>query len=234
MNKSRHADLGLRSDDGFSLTELLVAMIVGLVVIFAILQVLDTSFSLSRRTQQRMDAAQRGRLAMDLVARELRAQTCLSDTEPSLVSASNSDITYYVNLGLPNAVPERHQLSLASGDLTLRRWIGTPAAAGVIPSVTYPASPTSTSTLLENVATVGSTPLFRYYSWGSGSSPTPSTLLATPLVAANIALPVKIGISFAALPDRAFNTSKPSATFDDSVYMRLADPTDPTHGQACA
>lgn len=233
MNKSRRAELGLRADDGFSLTELLVAMIVGLVVIFAILQVLDTSFSLSRRTQQRIDSAQRGRLAMDLVTRELRAQTCLSATEPALVAASDSDITYYTNLGPSSAVPERHQLTLAAGDLTLRRWVGTRAAAGVTPSVTYPVSPTSTSTLLENVQPVGAAPLFRYYSWGAGTSPTPSTLMTTPITGANLTLPVKIAIGFAALPDRAFNTSKPIATFDDSVYTRLADPTDPTHGQAC-
>ena len=35
------------------------------------------------------------------------------------------------------------------------------------------------------------------------------------------------------LPDRAFNTSRPTATFEDSVFMRLADPNDTSHGQAC-
>ena len=115
MSRFRPADLAAqaRGEDGFSLTELLVAIVIGIVIIFGILQVLDTSFSLSRRTQQRIDSAQRGRLAMDLITRELRAQTCLSATEPALVSAADSDIVYYINLGAPDAVPEKHEIVLA-------------------------------------------------------------------------------------------------------------------------
>lgn len=235
MSRFRPADVAarVRGDDGFSMTELLVSMIVGIVIIFGIMQVLDTSFSLSRRTQQRIDSTQRGRLALDLVTRELRAQTCLSATEPALVSASDSDIVYYINLGAPGAVPEKHELVLSGGDLTLNRWAGTRAAAGAIPSVTYPGTPTSSRTLLENVQTVAGVPLLRYYAWTAGATPTPSTLLATPLSAANLPLQVKIAVSFVVLPDRAFNTSRPTATFEDSVFMRLADPNDTSHGQAC-
>ena len=235
MSRFRPADLAAqaRGDDGFSLTELLVAMVIGIVIIFGILQVLDTSFSLSRRTQQRIDSAQRGRLAMDLITRELRAQTCLSATEPALVSAADSDIVYYINLGAPDAVPEKHEIVLTGGDLTLKRWVGTRAAAGAIPSVTYHVAPTSTKTLLENVQPEAGIPMLRYYAWTAGASPTPSTLLATPLSAANLPLQVKIAVAFTVLPDRAFNTSKPTATFEDSVFMRLADPNDTSHGQAC-
>lgn len=233
MSRHRLAEVRLRGDDGFSLTELLVSIVIGMIVVFAIIQLLDTSLSLSRTTQQRIDSAQRGRLALDLVARELRAQTCLSSTEPALVAAADSDITFYINLGAPTAVPERHQIALESGDLVLRRWVGVRAAVGVTPSVTYPVAPSITTTLLENVRTVGSTPLLRYYAWGVGASPTPSTLLATPLSATDIPLPVKIAISFAVLPDRAFNTSQPTATFEDAIFTRTADPNDPTHGQAC-
>ena len=125
MSRRRHADQSARADDGFSLTELLVAMIVGMVVIFGILNVLDTSIGISARTQQRIDSAQRGRLGLDLVARELRAQTCLSPTEPALSAAADSDVTYFVNLGGPSDVPEKHQLVLTSGDLWLHRWVGT-------------------------------------------------------------------------------------------------------------
>ena len=189
--------------------------------------------SLSRRTQQRIDAAQRGRLALDLVTRELRAQTCLSATEPALVSASDSDIVYYINLGAPDAVPEKHELVLTGGDLVLNRWVGVRAAAGTFPSVTYPVAATSSTTLLENVQLVAGVPLLRYYAWTAGRTPTPSTLLATPLSAANLPLQVKIAVAFTVLPDRAFNTSRPTATFEDSVFMRLADPNDTSHGQAC-
>ncbi len=235
MSRFRPADLAarLRGEEGFSLIELLVSMIVGIVVIFGIIQVLDTSFALSRRTQQRIDATQRGRLALDLITRDLRAQTCLSSTEPAMVSASDTDIVYYINLAGAGVTPEKHEIVLAGGDLTLKRWVGTPAAAGSVPSVTFPVAPTSTKTLLENVQQVAGVPMLRYYAWTAGATPTPSTLLATPLSATNLPLQVKIAISFTVLPDRAFNTSKPTATFEDSVFMRLADPNDTSHGQAC-
>lgn len=233
MSRFRRADLRPGNDDGFSLTELLVAILIGVIVILGILQLLDTSISLSTRTQQRIDAAQRGRLALDLTARELRAQTCLSVSEPALVSASDSDVIYYVNLGTTTATPERHQIALESGDLILRRWVGTPAASGSIPSVTYPSTPTSTKILAENIRITGTTPLFRYYSWSSGSNPAPTVLMSTPISSGNLGLPVKIAISFTVMPDRAFNTSRPVASFEDSIFTRLADPNDPTHGQAC-
>lgn len=233
MSRFRRAEVSLRGEDGFSLTELLVAMLVGVVVLFGIFQMLDTSFSLSRRTQQRVDAAQRGRLALDLVTRDLRAQVCLSSTEPALISAADSDIVYYANLGATTATPEKHEIVLSGGDLVFKRWVGTPASAGSIPSVTYPASPTSTRILAENVQPVSGVPLFRYYAWTAGSSPTPSTLLATPLSSANLPLQVKIAIAFTVLPERAFHTTRPTATFEDSVFMRMADPNDTTHGPAC-
>jgi hypothetical protein len=233
MSRRPPAESRTRRDEGFALTELLVAIVVGVVIIFAIVQLLDTSISMSRRTQSRVDSAQRGRLAMDLVTRELRSQTCLSAAEPALVAAANTDVTYFISLGAPDAVPEKHQLLLSGGDLVLKRWVGVRAAAGVIPSVTYPVGASSTQVLAENVQQVGTTPLFRYYSWTAGTNPLPSTLMTTPITGANLALPVKVAITFTVLPERNFNRSTPTSTFEDSVFTRLADPNDTSHGQAC-
>lgn len=233
MSRRPHADRRPSGECGFAVTELLVSIVIGLGIILGILQLLDTSLSMSRNTQARIDSAQRGRLALDLVTRELRAQTCLSAVEPALTTATDTSVVFYVNLGTPAAVPERHQLSLTGGDLVLSTWSGTRAAAGVIPSVTYPVAATTSRILAENVRQVGTTPLFRYYRWTAGATLTPSTLMATPITGTNLELPVKIAITFTVLPERNFNRSTPTATFEDSIFTRLADPNDPTHGQAC-
>ena len=90
----------LHDERGFTLIELLVSMVIGLIVIFAAYTILDTSGTISRRTQDRVDAAQRGRLAMDVIGSELRSQVCLPGAIPPMVAgATATDFTFYSNLG---------------------------------------------------------------------------------------------------------------------------------------
>lgn len=214
----------LAGEDGFSLPELLVAMAIGLIVIFGAFMLLDSSTRLSKATAQRVDATQRGRLALDLVMRELRSQVCLSAATPPIISASGTQVTFYVNLGGPDQLPERHQISLESGDLVLRRWVGT----GVPPTMTWSVTPTSTRTLLENVTTQGSTPLLRYYTWGEGSPLVPDLLLATPLSATALSLVVRVAVAMRVQPARDFRdaSARGWADLQDAAFVRFADPND--------
>lgn len=209
---------------GFSLPELLVAMAIGLIVIFGAFMLLDSSTRLSKATAQRVDATQRGRLALDLMMRELRSQVCLSGTTPPIVSGNATQVTFYVNLGGPDQLPERHQISLESGDLVLRRWVGT----GVPPTMTWPATPTSTRTLLENVTTQGSTPLLRYFTWGAGSPLVPDSPLAAPLSGTSLALVVRIAVALRVQPARDFRdgSARGWADLQDAAFVRFADPND--------
>ncbi len=219
----------LRDERGFTLPELLVGMTVGLLVILGAFTLLDRSTQLSKRTYQRVDATQRGRLALDLMMRELRSQVCISATVPALAAASDLSVTFYVNLGGPDAVPEKHELALESGNIVLRRWVG----SGTPPNMTWPGTATSTRTLLENVQQVSGVPVFRYYTWGAGTPTLPDSLITTPLTTPNLAKPVKIGVAFRALPAADFNNTQGSATLQDSVFVRSSDPTDITGGPRC-
>ena len=215
---------------GFTLMELLVGLSIGLVVLFAGLLVMDSSLKLSRVTQERVDATQRGRLAMELVTRELRSEVCLTSTSPPLVSANDTQVTFYTNLAAVDTNPQKHQISLENGDIILRTWVPT----GTPPSLVFPVTATTTKTLLENVQLTGTTPFLTYYSWNTGGSVvTPSTVLTTPLSATDLLLTVKIGVSYTALPARSFNNTKGSSDLQDSVYVRSSDPTDPTKGPKC-
>jgi hypothetical protein len=221
----------LRSDEaGFTLVELLVGTVIGLLVLFGGIQVLDSTLSISRRTQARVDTAQRSRLAMELLTRDLRSQVCLSTTIPSLITATATNAIYYGTLGTVDAVPERHEISLENGDIVMRRWVGT----GTPPTMTWPATPTSTRTVLENVGTYGGTPFLRYYAWQAGSIVLPATQLTAPLSATDLPRPVKIALSFRTYAGRDFRNNNLSTTdLQDSVYVRSADPVDTTNGPKC-
>ena len=218
----------LRSESGTSLIELLVGATLGLIVLSAALLLLNDSVKLAHDTDQRVDATQRGRDGMETIVRELRSQVCL-DTTAALTDASDTSVTFYVNLGGLDAVPERHQISLENGDLVLRRYVPT----GTVPNLTFPAAASSTRTLVENAQAQAGTPVFRYYAWTSGAAVLPTTLLTTPLAVADLARPVKIAISFRVLPARDFRNTRGAANLNDSVFMRTSSPTDPTRGPRC-
>jgi type II secretory pathway pseudopilin PulG len=218
----------MRREDGTTLIELLVAAALALLVLSATLTILDDSVKLARVTDQRVDATQRGRDAMETITRELRSQVCL-DSAAAITDATDTSVTYYVNLNGLDAVPERHSISLESGSLILRRFVPT----GTPPSLTFPSTASSTRVLLEDVQPIGGTPLFRYYAWTAGATVVPTTLLATPLSAADRVRPVKFAISFRAYPSASFRSQRGSADLHDSVFVRTADPSDPTRGPQC-
>jgi hypothetical protein len=115
--------------------------------------------------------------------------------------------------------------------------------SGTPPAVTFPGTPTRTRTLLTHAAryvdpsTSQTVPVFRYY--GFTSDPVAPDLLQTaPLdpsatsTAPNAAArTVKVAVSFVAKPTRQDNTTR--STFQNYVYVRTADPTDPDHSPQC-
>lgn len=217
-------------DDGFTLMELLVGGSIGLLVLFGAISVLDSTLRVSRQTQARVDASQRARTAMEVLTRALRSQVCLSLTAPALTTATSNNVIFYVNLGQVHSSPERQEISLENGDILIRRWVGT----GTPPSMTWPTTPTSTRTLIENVQTYDGTPFLRYYAWQNGNPVLPTTMLPAPLSTANLALPVKIAVSFRTLPARDMrNNSLGSADLQNAVFVRAADPVETTMGPRC-
>lgn len=215
---------------GFTLVELMIGMSIGMLVILAGITILDSTLRISRTTQGRVDSAQRARTAMEVVTRDLRSQVCMSATAPAITTGTATNVVYYANLGVVDSNPERHEISLENGDIVMRRYVGT----GTPPSMTFSGTPTSTRTLLENVATFGGTPFLRYYAWQNGNPVLPTTLLAAPLSAANLGKPVKIAITFRTYPARDFrNNAAGSTDMQDAVFVRAADPVDTTNGPRC-
>ena len=83
----------LRSQAGFTLPELIVAMAIGMATVLAVYAVLDTSIKQSNDIAGRVNATQRGRIAMDIITRQLRSQVCYCPTVPAIVSGTNDSVS---------------------------------------------------------------------------------------------------------------------------------------------
>jgi prepilin-type N-terminal cleavage/methylation domain-containing protein len=226
----------LRNEDGMTLPEMLIAIIIALVVSFAAFTLIEVVMRRTAETQGRVEASQKGRAAMDTMTRQLRSQVCLATNVPPMAAAQDNTMSFYVDLNDPstNAQPELHTLTYdpAARTIVERDFVGT----GTAPSITYPTTPTRVRTLAENVVLQGTTPMFRYYAYNApaaGVTPRPDTLLSTPLSATNLGLVARIELSFRTLVPRS-TSNRGSIVLQDQVYVRAADPNDPAPTPTCA
>jgi prepilin-type N-terminal cleavage/methylation domain-containing protein len=220
----------LRSQDGFTLVELLVAIVVGSIVTLAAFALLDRSVVETRRTTDRVDSTQRGRVAMDRITRELRSQVCPvkvnpNDTSPAIVSGDGYSITFWAFFGTRVFTPERYTIAWNAGtqsiDETVDDGAGTP--------VKRRASLIAGARLPSNV------PLFAYYTYPSAGTAEPTQQLAVPpaaLSATELSQVSRIDVNFTAVPSGSSNPSMTeSAQFSDRVYVRGSDPNLPAGSQ---
>lgn len=223
-----------RSESGHTLMELVVAMAIGMGILLIAFHLLDRSLGLTREVSDRVDAVQRGRLAMDTMTRQLRSQVCLG-AQAALVSASGDSVTFYSNLTAAG-VPEKDTFTFdeAAGKLTQTRLLGTNAA----PNTTF-TTPARVNTLLNNAARNGASPtanpVFTYYGFDA-SSPPKAVLQLTPMPLTQLQREhtARIVISFVSRPLQAKTTTKRAAVLTDEIFVRSADPNDPAPVPKCA
>jgi prepilin-type N-terminal cleavage/methylation domain-containing protein len=226
----------VRREDGFTLIELLVALSIGSVVMLATFMMLDSSVTLTGKTQKRVDATQRGRLAMDLITRQLRSQACPNATTPAIVGAGgiapasdDRSANLWVFTGTGAFKPERHVI----------RW-DTNTNSIIEQDYNQAGTLLRTKTLLAKVRppttpdppfTTLNAPVFSYFPATIATNPNVAPF-STPLSAANAANVAVIKVAFTVQPDIGTSpaaTPPPAEaqTFKDQVFVRTADPNDP-------
>jgi hypothetical protein len=219
---------------GFALTELLVAMSVGLVVLLAAFLLLDRAHSASNEISDRQDAVQRGRRAMEYLTRQVRSQVCLGNTTEPITNGTPDQVTFYADLSDGSKNVERRDIIYDSATKTIREQVF--PGIGAYPDLSFSTTPTESRVLLSKVARISSpaTPFLRYFAYDPSGGPGALRELPTPLSASDAPLVVMVKIAFVALPDRAGSAREGDASsFQNDVYVRLANPTVPTEGPRC-
>ena len=219
----------MSSERGFTLIEMLVSMTLGIIVFVALMDLADVSIRASARVEDRVDSSQRGRVAMDQIAQELRSQVCLGPGVPAITQADDNSLTFYSQLGDENSVPQRRRLVFANGTITEQTFVG----SGTPPNMTFPSTPTRSRDVITNTAPITGTPVLRYYAFSTDDPPTPTEQLPTPLSTADMARAVNIEIAYVVSPLRGGSNAALRSTFDDQIYSRKSDPTQPQQSPKC-
>jgi len=229
-----------RSQGGFSLPELLVAMMIGLATLLAVFGVLDVSVKQSNAIAGRVNATQRARIAMDQITRQLRSQVCYSTDIHALTDARDDSVTFHVDLSDGTRLIERREIafSTVTKKITERTWAGVANTGAGLP-ILFPTL-TRTRVLADDIVRAPvlerppNAPLFRYYRYDTSIPPRPVIQLTTPLSADDLKLVAKIDIGFTSLPPASRTTPSASVTLYNEIYVRAANPNDPVPKPICA
>jgi type II secretory pathway pseudopilin PulG len=235
-------------EHGFTLVEMLVAMVTGMVVILATLSILDISIGQSSRIAERVDADQRGRLAMEKILLELHSSCVSYGTDVVAPGSKDTVITFASQTGAEAYFTQmvKHEITFnaAAGTLTDAAYVSNNVLrAGETTSAwMYPNVPTSTTTLLTGVSQTkegeATIPVFRYYKYEGGNLST--TPLGIPLNKEAAEETAEVTVTFTAAPSftahQATQGTKTDRAVDlsNSVVLRF-DPASAAGGnEPCA
>lgn len=204
----------MRSEDGYSLVELLVAAAGGIVVLLALFAMFDLSTSSSAKVAQRADATGRAKPAIQQLMTDLHSACTGPGIAPVLPGSDTTVLQFQGAKGLAvSPTPKKHVIALVGDDLIAKTY---PHTGGSNPNWTYSATPDSQRILIEGVSAPepGDGSFFSYYAANEGVIST--TPLPTPLSAADAAraVQVKLGI-------RVYPSSQPIE--DENAAVSLTD-----------
>jgi len=229
---------------GFTLVELLVTMMLSLIVVGAAFALVSGTERASKTVRDRVDASQRGRLAMERITQELRAMACpepIGGAPPAspIVSASNDQITFLVNLvnrdelssadpAVQNAAFDAEQRQLT----VIRGADGNPASIREDRWVDGPALPPRSRTLVAGIAPLRGPrpdpatpgpplPVFSYFPYEPDPYAAPAELpAATPLLDDQRRSVAQVRVAFTVRPQEARRDELASVGLQSSVYAR--------------
>lgn len=245
----------LRDESGFSLTELLTAMVIGSIVLWALMTLMTTGLVKSLEVSDRADAAQTGRSAMDRMTTLIDSSICLDPISnvlavPPLVGAQaaspptvpvaeagsdSSKFGFYADLSGVSDQPDKYTLTYdaAARTITESRF----DSSGTLPNISIPASPTRTVVLATNVVQArtdagAQLPIFRYYRYETNGTINGSAPMTTPVVQDEANEAVRVVIAFKAISKRTNKEDARATTIEGQASIGTPDPANPNAG-AC-
>jgi Tfp pilus assembly major pilin PilA len=154
----------IRSDQsGFTLTELLVVLLVSIVVVLALFTYQDVVLRQTTRVFAKVDATQRARATMETIEQRLRSACMAENVTPIMSGSTGTSLSFVSKYGsAAQLTPEKHVIALNTGTGMLTDTIYQ-VSGGSTPNWTFSSTALSTVDLLDHVSQVSGTPLFRYY-----------------------------------------------------------------------
>ena len=212
-----------RDESGFTLLELMMAAVVGTVIVLIAFGMLDASVRAFGSSEARTDAAQRGRLALDQVAQQLRSPVCIYPAPNDAAFLTATPTYAKFTSGLPagrttvtpdqagRQTPIERELIYNSGTLTEKTRNPSTGA-------------TTTRELITGIAPVdGSTPIFSYFALtplsSSGRTATVELGAGSSVAAADLQRIARIHVAFKVVPPKS-QDAKSAAEFINDVYVR--------------
>ena len=215
--------VSLRDESGTTLVELMVSLMVGMVIFGALTTMVITTMHSSARVAARVDATQRGRVAMVRLMEQLHSSCVTPEIAPIRTGSTGNSLQFVHQTGAAvSPTPILTVVSYASGKLTQSDYAST---GGTSPNWTFSATPSSTRTLLTNVSPISpSTTIFSYYRYSAGTIS--STPQSTPLTAEEAALTVEVRAAISANPlSTPVKDAGVDANVRDSATLRLTPPS---------
>jgi hypothetical protein len=212
--------------------ELLVAMTVGTIVLVSAFTLVDQALPASKRITARVDAAQRGRLALEKMVRSIGSAVCVPNDvdaqggalfrSPIDAPSDDNTITFYAQTPTPADVsqntafaPEMRQFQFTGQSIVEKRWTGSLHTGS---TNVYDFTLASTRTLLTNVYAVAGTPMFSYQAYDATGALV--TLPSGGVAAADLPRIVTVKINLAVAPGDGLNVAQ-SATLSDAVTIGI-------------
>lgn len=228
----------LRGQAGFTVVEMLAATMVLGVVAMGALTMIQVVLRQGSGVIQHTESAQRGRLTLDQMTRQIRSQVCLNETTKGLISASPTALMFYADLGngAAGVRPTKRLLEYRPATRTLVESVWT-----ANPNGSYPTTATRSTVLLDNVdPTPNPTdksktlPVFGYYAYPDPlpASPRPDVALNGTLSAALLGRVAMVRINFTVRPPKTASDAVFTPLRDD-VQLRNADPNATTPDPTC-
>jgi prepilin-type N-terminal cleavage/methylation domain-containing protein len=251
-----------RSEDGFSLIELMAAMAIGGVVLTALMGIFINGTRATTEIQNRVDSTGRAQFALDRVVRLLDSQECValsatSDvmTAPVFANSTDNQVSFFgdvhgasdfdPNAGTidPDKTPNRFVVTYtpksgsAGGTLSVERYAYSPAAK------TFSVKVGPTNVIASDIVPVKDSagndqPIFRYYPYVTAASGSLTVgdvntqPAGTPLSTAVAPTIVKVAVQFAAVSSTSHQDNKQHAFVSGSGALATFD-ADPTSPKAC-
>jgi Tfp pilus assembly protein PilW len=207
-------------ESGMTLVELLVAMSTGVIVMTGIVIAMIVTLRETDRVTSHVEANQNARLTMTKILAGLHSSCVAPQIAPIREESTGTILSFVHQSGEAVApVPVLTKISLSGTTLTETDYN---VASGAAPNWTFSTTPVTTETLMQGISQVGTTPIFRYYSYVSGV--VSETAQATPLGAEAVKT-VLVKIAFSTAPGHTVaSDANAAATIQDSALLRLTPP----------